>query len=58
MEMVVGKIRRYKCSKCGHTTSKFSETETKRCPLCLSQTTIHRGCGGRMDEIDLLGRKY
>ena len=56
MEMVIGKIRLYKCSKCGRTTSEDSEIELKRCPLCLAQTAIHRGCNGRMDEVDLLGR--
>lgn len=56
--MVAPKFKLYKCSKCGRTTSNTSEIEMKRCPLCLSQTATHRGCGGRMDEIDLLGRKY
>jgi len=56
MKMVVGKNRLYKCTKCGHTTSELSEIELKRCPLCLAQTAIHRGCNGRMNEVDLLGR--
>ena len=52
------RLRLYKCSKCGCITSESSEIELKRCPLCLAQTATHRDCGGHMDKVDLLGRKY